>query len=58
MRLNPKTPKPQNPLLCLNLNRITYKMIYLDLYEVGFFEIFKGIILPLFLVFFFELLYA
>ena len=33
-------------------------MIYLDLYEVGFFEIFKGIILPLCLVFFFELLYS
>lgn len=33
-------------------------MIYLDLYEVGFFEIFKTIILPLLLVFILEMLYA
>ena len=32
-------------------------MIYLDLYEVGFFEVFKGVILPLVAVFGFELIY-
>lgn len=32
-------------------------MIYLELYEVGFFEIFKGIILPLAIVFLLELAY-
>jgi len=32
-------------------------MIYLDLYEVGFFELFKGIILPLLAVFLCELIY-
>ena len=32
-------------------------MIYLDLYEVGPYEVFKGVILPLVAVFGFELIY-